>query len=213
MNQTLNLVESLLVQGRNLHQLGIAMMLYAQDNQYFPTAHLDLFHTDGVVATAECWPVRLRKYLRGSQRIFYCPAQDPQCQWTDDMPGAVVRAQEIHTHFGYQLGERLLLKGEQYSINGVQSPVGIYFSYGCNIMGSRGDWTGRGMGAAIYGLENGSREVTSNFLHRFKDMKRPYDFIIMGDSTVDTIGDTYIVPFINKNPATPTATSPDYTKF
>src|SRR2546421_275591 len=65
----------------NLRQLGIAMVVYGQENQYFPTAHLDLWHASTpVAATVECWPVRLRKILRGNQKPFYCPAQDPQCQ-------------------------------------------------------------------------------------------------------------------------------------
>jgi prepilin-type N-terminal cleavage/methylation domain-containing protein/prepilin-type processing-associated H-X9-DG protein len=178
----------------NLRQLGVAMIIYGQENQYFPTAHLDMWHSSNntVTATVECWPVRLRKILRGNQKAFYCPAQNPECQWTDDMPGGVVRAEEIHTHYGYELGERLLLKGERYSINGVKSPMGVYFSYGINHMGSTGSWSGRGTGAVFWGFEKGSREPVWNYLHRFKEMKRPAEFIMMADSTVDTIGDTYI---------------------
>ncbi len=179
----------------NLRQLGIAMIMYGQDNQYFPTAILDLSHgSSGVVGSAWCWPVRLRKYLRGNQKVFYCPANDPHCQWTDDMPGDVVRAEEIHTYFGYELGERLLISGENYSINGKQSATGTFFSYGCNIFGSkRTSWDGRGMGGCIFGLENGSLVPTQNYVRRFKEMKSPSEFMMIADSTANADGDFAIV--------------------
>jgi len=180
----------------NLRQLGIATMLYGQDNQYFPTDKLDLFHSSDTVGGAWCWPVRLRKYLRRNQKVFYCPANNSDCQWTDDMPGDVVRAQEIHTHFGYELGERLLISGENYSINGKQSAKGTFFSYGCNIFGSkRISWDGRGMGGCIFGLENGSLVPSSYYAHRFKEMKRPSEFIMITDSTANADGDFGIVSF------------------
>ena len=112
----------------NLRQLGIAMLMYGQDNQYFPTAVLDLEHTNNDIASAECWPVRLRKYLRRDQKVFYCPANDPQCQWNADMPGAVLFALDIHAHFGFEPGERLLNRGGNYRVNGKQAAAGTFFS-------------------------------------------------------------------------------------
>src|SRR5687767_7219299 len=68
----------------NLRQLGIAMTMYTQQYRYFPTANLTV---PDVGPTANLWPVRLRKLLKGNQQVFYCPAQDERCQWKPDAPG------------------------------------------------------------------------------------------------------------------------------
>src|SRR4051812_10696003 len=67
----------------NLHQLGQAMTMFTQQSGVFPS--VSLIDT-GAAGAAACWPVRLRKMLNGNQQVFYCPAQDPQCQWKDDAP-------------------------------------------------------------------------------------------------------------------------------
>src|SRR5882672_4031155 len=79
----------------NLYQLGQAVTMYTGQYRYFPEAN---FIAGSEIA--ECWPVRLRKILGGNQKVFYCPAQDPKCQWKPDAAGSIQLAQEIHTNFG-----------------------------------------------------------------------------------------------------------------
>src|SRR4051794_41084029 len=68
----------------NLHQIGHAMTMYTQECGYFPAAQIA---TSTIGSTIHCWPVRLRKFLNGNQKVFYCPAQDSRCQWVPDMGG------------------------------------------------------------------------------------------------------------------------------
>jgi prepilin-type N-terminal cleavage/methylation domain-containing protein len=131
----------------NLYQLGQAMTIYTGQYRFFPSAFIEV--DDGM---ASCWPVRLRKILAGNWKVFYCPAQDPNCEWKSEAAGAVQLASEMHTNFGYEIGERLLLNGDR-------SGNGAWFSYGLNILGAHwppGGATGghylipRGVGAVHY---------------------------------------------------------------
>jgi prepilin-type processing-associated H-X9-DG protein/prepilin-type N-terminal cleavage/methylation domain-containing protein len=169
----------------NLRQIGQAMAMYTGQYKFFPTAYIEL---DTEVAS--CWPVRLRKMLGGNQGIFYCPAQDPKCQWKPDAAGAVLLAQEIHTNFGYDVGERLLLTGGNVN--------GAWFSYGINgigALGGPGSSFPRGTGWVQY-----SRLATpplsthgTDAVFRVTAVRRPSEFIVMGDTTVDGFRDTQIV--------------------
>src|SRR4051812_32802117 len=166
----------------NLRQLGMAMTMYTQDHRFFPGVS---FPVPGG-GLAEGWPVRLRKYLQGNQKVFYCPSQDSRCQWVPDSPGKVVFAQAIHAQFGYEPGERLLLWSE-----------GTWFSYAYNGMGAQGGPgypSPRGMGSLTY--ENpdapkisidGGRLATS--------MKRPSEFIMIADTTANGVNDFALWPF------------------
>src|SRR5258705_9443446 len=60
----------------NLRQIGQAMTMYTQQYGSFPGA---LLKDTGLPGSVECWPVRLRKMLKGNQQVFYCPGQDPRC--------------------------------------------------------------------------------------------------------------------------------------
>jgi prepilin-type N-terminal cleavage/methylation domain-containing protein/prepilin-type processing-associated H-X9-DG protein len=158
----------------NLRQLGIAMTMYTQQYNYFPEAYLEL----SVGGYASCWPVRLRNLLNGNQDVFYCPAQDPQCQWKPDAPGPVVLAGAFATNVGYRLGERLLLS------------QGMYFSYGTNNVGA---WGGpgfpspRGMSNLFYRLVDGSYWVGA--AQRSSSVKSPSEFIMIADTGADAYGD------------------------
>src|SRR2546429_79641 len=79
----------------NLFQIGHAMTMYTQQYGYFPGDQI--IGVDGSAGSAYSWPVRLRKFLQGNQRVFYCPAEDPRCQWRDDAPGTVLRANDTLT--------------------------------------------------------------------------------------------------------------------
>jgi prepilin-type N-terminal cleavage/methylation domain-containing protein/prepilin-type processing-associated H-X9-DG protein len=163
----------------NLRQLGQAMTGYTSHFRYFPDC---LLGDTGVSSSASCWPVRLRKLLGGNQRVFYCPAQDSQCQWTPDAPGTrIAFAPASATNYGYELGERFLLGG------------GSYFSYGYNALGSGVVGSpGRGMGTDSYSpigppVIRGAR--------RASQMKNPSNFIMIADSEPDAFSDMYITPF------------------
>jgi prepilin-type N-terminal cleavage/methylation domain-containing protein len=78
----------------NLHQLGVAMTAYTQQYGVSP---IQEFGFPDVGSWGAGWPAQLRKPLGGSQKVFYCPAQDPKCEWKPDAPGPVVLAGAIHT--------------------------------------------------------------------------------------------------------------------
>src|SRR5258706_10834022 len=121
----------------NLRQIGQAMTMYTQQYGYFPGTSL-YGVSAGIPYNAQCWPVKLRKFLNGNQQAFYCPAQDSRCQWKLDAPGPMFFAESAHTTFGYEIGERLLM----------WYPDGMYFSYGYNGGAAGGGigYGGRGMG-------------------------------------------------------------------
>jgi prepilin-type N-terminal cleavage/methylation domain-containing protein/prepilin-type processing-associated H-X9-DG protein len=172
----------------NLRQIGQAITMYTGQYGYFPNASIQV--QNGEVASA--WPVRLRKLLNGNKKVFYCPAQNAVCEWKGDAPGAVQIAEEVHTNFGYELSERLLLTGDG-------SGNGAWFSYGINVGGSFGMVSRRmrGVGGIFYPAPlvapftpGGSRSVL-----RATSVKSPSDFILMGDTTADGLRDTEIAAF------------------
>ena len=163
----------------NLRTLGHAMLIYTQENNgRFPNCITD---DTSQPTAAECWPVRLRKILGGNRRVFYCPAQDPQCQWSEDSPGVAQPAPVSATWFGYELGERLLLG------------VGTYFSYGYNGAGSGGGpgFPGRGMGSDNY---TGSPPSFKAGTRRMAMVKKASEFIMIADTAADAYADFGIAP-------------------
>src|SRR5438045_1302918 len=72
----------------NLRSIGQALTMYTGRYRYYPG--LWIARPDNTACAA--WPVRLREFTGVNQDVFYCPAQDPRCRWTDDMPGPNVRA-------------------------------------------------------------------------------------------------------------------------
>jgi len=173
----------------NLYQLGQAMTMYTGQYGFFPAATIQVENGEA----ASCWPVRLRKILGGNQRVFYCPAQDPKCEWKPDAAGGVQYAQDIHTFFGYEIGERLFLAGDG-------SGNGSFFSYGLNHAGAFGGpgFTGRrGVGAAFYfkPLTPPFIKMNNQTVLRATSVKSASEFILMGDTSADGGRDTEIAPF------------------
>ena len=175
----------------NLHQQGLAMTMYTGQYKFFPAAFIQV---DGGMAS--CWPVRLRKIMGGNQKVFYCPAQPSECEWKPDAAGTVLLATAMHTNFGYEIGERLLLVGNP-------TGNGAWFSYGLNTVGAHeavGGITGpqyiivRGVGEADY-LKDGTQVGNQSSLLRATSVKRASEFILMGDSRVDGDRDTVISPY------------------
>ncbi len=165
----------------NLRQIGVAMMMYTGEYKYFPGASID---DTGISTVGMAWPVQLRQYLSGNQKVFYCPAQDPRCEWKDDAPGPVVLAGASLTNFGYRIGERILLN------------VGTYFSYGINEGGAGGGAgfpLGRGIGLIFYGVSYPTG--SSGQLKRLNSVRYPAEFIVIADTGADAFGDLLLHPF------------------
>jgi prepilin-type N-terminal cleavage/methylation domain-containing protein/prepilin-type processing-associated H-X9-DG protein len=166
----------------NLRQIGQAMTMYTQQYRFFPGMTL---HGVSGTSSAECWPVRLRQFLNGNQKIFYCPAQDDRCQWLPDAPGAVVVAQALHEAFGYKSGERLLIWNY---------PGGMYFSYAYNGLGA---WGGagfpspRGLGGDRFDMNTGTVE---RHARAHTAIKSSSEMIMIADTAADGYSDFSMFP-------------------
>jgi prepilin-type processing-associated H-X9-DG protein/prepilin-type N-terminal cleavage/methylation domain-containing protein len=170
----------------NLRQIGMAMEMYTQQYKFFPNAWINV--GDGRVA--QCWPVRLRAFLGGGEKVFHCPAQDPRSIWTRNAPRSVAFAGPVHAHFGYVPGERLII-GDDLVTTGTQN--GMYFDYGINSLGTVGTWPPRrGVGGNTY-------DRLGNLLIR--DVRRrdevisPSRFIVIADTVADGAGDGQVFPW------------------
>jgi prepilin-type N-terminal cleavage/methylation domain-containing protein/prepilin-type processing-associated H-X9-DG protein len=172
----------------NLRQLGVAMTAYTQQNGVFP---LLAFETPSSAFTGHgvAWPTLLRKFLRGNRNVFYCPVQNPKCEWKPDAPGPVLYATDFHTQFGYEKGERLLL-------NAATGGGGTFFSYGCNWsgIGAPGsvikDPAGQAMGYSMWDSSRGWNQ--NRVCRKVTSVRSPAEFIIMADTTADTYSDFHI---------------------
>jgi len=189
----------------NLHQLGVAMTMYTQQYQYFPG--LAFMDSDGGSrgGAADAWPVLLRKFLGGNQKVFYCPAQDPRCEWNDQSPGSVLFASEVHTKFGYQLGERLILTGSGELTNGVNiEHPGTWFSYGYN--GGGATWSpfgARGMGGVFYFRVDQPQSqwmISRQNLRKASSVRSPAEFLIIADTSADGENDAGVAPVLDRSP-------------
>ena len=147
----------------NLRSIGQALTMYTHHFGYYPG--LGIGTATGGRAV---WPVRLRPYLGGDQRVFYCPSQDPECQWETDAPGPVVFATDLEARYGYDLGERVILT------------MGMKFSYGYNGYGTLvsiaqpGGFYFNGLGGEV-----------STGTPRVNQVRVPSEMIAITDSTVD----------------------------
>ena len=111
----------------NLRQLAIAMVMYVQDTGYYPGARC----TNETPTPFSVWPTRLRKYMGGSQKAFWCPAADTSAQWK---PGGYFTgntASIFDSGYGYNAGENLLMENGSLANGAV-----IRWSYGYNDWGA-----------------------------------------------------------------------------
>ncbi|HZN68756.1 MAG TPA: DUF1559 domain-containing protein [Tepidisphaeraceae bacterium] len=168
----------------NLRSIGHALTMYTQQYRVHPG------HAVFTAGTAYAvWPVRLRPFLGGDQRVFYCPAQDERCEWRVRVVGGgnETPAAGPWLKFGYEEGEPLL------------DWQRTYFSYGYNIWGTgalthadpvRGPTLGLG---AWVPLNSGGldKEVPAS------RVKVPSDMIAIADTVADGLGDFAIVPIDN----------------
>jgi prepilin-type N-terminal cleavage/methylation domain-containing protein/prepilin-type processing-associated H-X9-DG protein len=63
----------------NMRQLGIATLMYVQDNKVYPGCYSV---TPAVYAV---WPVRLFSQMGTNRAAFYCPAADPKSAWNTNV--------------------------------------------------------------------------------------------------------------------------------
>jgi prepilin-type processing-associated H-X9-DG protein len=125
----------------NLHQMGIALVMYTNETKYYPGCQAWGSAADPFAA----WPTRLRWAMRmkpsqtgavgtkgggGIEKIFWCPQNLEGFQWSVTFGSGTGYATASDVGYGYDEGESLLL-----------CPT-IYFSYGYN------DW---GYGNSVLG--------------------------------------------------------------
>ena len=121
----------------NLRVIGQAMTMYTERFGYYPGCVLQ-------TTNAECalWPVALRAMLGGERRVFNCPSQDERCEWDDDRPLPLRRADGIEVANGYEEGECVV------------GAIPSWFSYSYNFFGATNsgtvlDGTQYGLGAYV----------------------------------------------------------------
>jgi prepilin-type processing-associated H-X9-DG protein len=156
----------------NLRTIGHALTMYAQRYGYYPGGSLANY--------GYAWPVRLRAMLGGDQKVFYCPSQDPRCEWTSGAPGLVMYATAHDAKVGYELGERLVT-------------MGSYFSYGYNQWGSH---FGKGLGAATC-----AALVPQYPELKASRVKYPSEMIAIADTVAESYYDGTIRPFTEPDQA------------
>jgi prepilin-type N-terminal cleavage/methylation domain-containing protein/prepilin-type processing-associated H-X9-DG protein len=144
----------------NLKQLGIALMLYEGDNNFYPVA---IYNSGaGALSRAWLWPALLRSTMSKSQStdVFRCPSAPDAAQWVPKFGSG------ISTAYGYLDNEVPLTAGS-----------GSFMSYGYNCWGSANKEKGR-----IQGL--GGRTLDSD-LTKSTMVIKPTDCIALSDSNWD----------------------------
>ncbi len=147
----------------NERQLGIAMGGYQTDNRTFFPGH----HT--AAESYIVWPPRLRPYVGGEPRVFWCPSSEPECKWVYQYQASA------KAEYGYEAGEKHLTS---------QS----WFSYGYNDWGGVREFTKPylGLGAHVGTKEWGeAREIS---------VVVPSQLVMMGDSRSNGVWDTALDP-------------------
>jgi prepilin-type N-terminal cleavage/methylation domain-containing protein/prepilin-type processing-associated H-X9-DG protein len=112
----------------NLHQIGVALVLYLQDFQKFPN-YQDLNAAAGDVVTREnFWDYKLLANASGSQAVFLCPS----------ITGA---KSNITNNWSFRDVKRQLCPNGSYSYNAFGSPPFFLFSpRGRDGLGLDGTW-------------------------------------------------------------------------
>jgi prepilin-type N-terminal cleavage/methylation domain-containing protein/prepilin-type processing-associated H-X9-DG protein len=157
----------------NLKQIGAANLIYTQQYRSYPRmAVWDFMRTPDVAS--DCWPVLLRNLVSANQRLFDCPALDPRYHWKADAAGPVFWANDWEAKYGYQLGERLL----------VRWPLGMRFSYGYNLNGTPTPTSGvRGTGLGVMTrTHSGDESGGGGSMQPPTRVKSSAEFILMADS-------------------------------
>ena len=171
----------------NLRQMGLALVMYTNDSQYFPGCRWQGASNNPPTAAGSyaVWPTRLLRYMGGpgTQNVFYCPAEDTSYQWKQGDTTAPV-AVDSDTGFGYTVGESLLIEANRK------------FSYGYNDWGAwdtnsdafltayipAGPYHQRGMGADLWDTVQTNPSKVSSEL-KASQVRHASQVIIIGDNT------------------------------
>ncbi|MCY2951317.1 MAG: prepilin-type N-terminal cleavage/methylation domain-containing protein [Planctomycetota bacterium] len=168
----------------NLRAIGQAMACYTDTYKHYPGGWINTYYGNGPCAI---WPTRLRGVVRGSQKVFYCPARDERFEWrTDAVPGSKAVAPAAFAGYGYKLGEPLLLGGDT-------PDSGTPFSYGYNVYGASGlgpvnrrAAPPRGLGGLV--IESYEAEV------RVSRVRAPAEMIAVADASGSAAFDFILSP-------------------
>jgi prepilin-type N-terminal cleavage/methylation domain-containing protein/prepilin-type processing-associated H-X9-DG protein len=146
----------------NLRQMGIALIIYGDDNKYYPVAIDNNPATPGL-NMAWLWPALLRStmYKTMSTDVFRCPTAPDVAQWVPKYGSGNPAI------YGYFQNEMPLMAGG-----------GSFMSYGYNCWGSANNEDG-----TIQGL--GGWTVGSNPVQP-ASVRKPTDCIAIGDSNWNT---------------------------
>ena len=140
----------------NLHNMGIALTMYTQTQNYYPGC----LSFEGFPYAV--WPTRLRAYLNNDQGVFLCPAQESGFEWQKTTNG---NATSKHSQYGYNVGEVLL------------NVHTVPFSYGYNDWGVQPSDQGRipvdqqrGLGGDVIAGHAFLKEMRAAKVKRASDM-------------------------------------------
>lgn len=153
----------------NLHTIGQGMIIYVQDNQYYPG-----YAASGLVV----WPIRMRNALGGNQDVFYCPAAATDRAWERLAPGLAPHpAKDYEARFGYRVGEQSLYLSDR----------SFFLSYGYNAWGSLSwgpgaDGVQRGLGGEVFAAASSG---AGPFELRASQVRKPAEMIAVADSIAD----------------------------
>lgn len=157
----------------NLRSVGQALTMYTQQVGCYPGCTVLFFGENSPLSAI--WPTRLREFTGGNQQVFYCPSQDPRCEWKPDDPGVI--ADHRFSPYGYRPGESLL---EAHNFR-------RFFSYGYDHSGW-GDRANTGLGFDFGDFARAKKEV------RAARVKLPSELIVITDSKADAYHDFMVVP-------------------
>jgi len=145
----------------NEHQMGLALVMYADDNRYYPNCLTKLMAGPAQYV----WQPRILSYMGNNRKAFYCPAALSQSVWdTNGNPTvkAVIGEDGKLSYFGILTGDPAL--------NGTR------FSYGYNDWGLNLGWPNcLGMGG-----DAGANLVKES------TVRRPSNMISIADVRSDT---------------------------
>ena len=152
----------------NLHQIGLAMIMYVNEQHYYPAAIG--FHGTGTAQPISIWQTRIRGYMKGNSKAFLCPSRDENFAWkTSDMSGpsgapfnqigiSSFYCDAQDAGFGYNLktsGKFLLGEPIMPTAGGFNGGTPANFSYGYNDWGTfaagvcTADMKGKGLGGDV----------------------------------------------------------------
>ena len=166
----------------NLRSVGQGLTMYTQWYGYYPGCMI----FDGGAGFQAVWPIRLRPFVGGDQRVFDCPARDERFEWRKVPlePGRAGRATASHACYGYEVGEPLL------------NFMASEFSYGYNAWGTDvAATTPRGLGWQVDLVPEYGKIYTYGREPPTSRVRSPSEMVAIADSDGDHVYDFVITPF------------------